>query len=79
MKNPNFPKIHSPQVAVVIAERATGIVVLPDKIRVKNDKRLFQIFDSLEKAESFVRDSGLLGEFEFSIYSAEGALIKFTE
>lgn len=79
MKARNFPKISPPQVALIIAERATGVVVSVNGIRILDDNSLYHVFDTLEDAENFVKTTELDSSFEFAVFGADGSLISVLE
>ena len=75
---PNFPVLQSPQVAVLMAEAATGIVLLPSGERMlgTHPEGGFQVFDSLKDARDFCELRVATDPWvEFGLFDSQGTYI----
>ena len=73
-----FPDLRSGQVAILMAEAATGIVLMPSGERMLRacPVERFQVFDSLEEARSVCEKRvGADPKVEFLLFDAEGEYI----
>lgn len=78
MSPDNFPILKAPQVAVVMAERATGIVLNADKTRSTSpDPTRFQLFPTLDLALMTCRDAVERDPaVEFIVFDQYGAYLQ---
>ena len=70
----NFSTVKKGQIAVVQAERNTGIVLTPDGRRYLGSGEAFRTFDSLREAQAFAKSVPVAKpEVECGLYDATGA------